>query len=276
MKKWEMLKRAYEDYQKGVKFFWPNDTFKQERISSGRFKIIEDHGIQIVDETDDLSAVFSFGVWATIVREEKPKIEVDLDASIKISNEKEYLSMQKFCKENRYYYSDSSWNSWTNENVFFNLGDSSITIKPSQNYVVNFQDFAKEHGIKMPLLVSEDNVPLFEGDKYYYAINHFGKWISSGGACVLFDKGECGVLTIPETHKAFSTKKAALEWVKKHNKPKEIEIYFPSCNSEFYAKVSKEQISFHHKKLGELSINKLRPSDIQTISNALKQLNNEK
>lgn len=124
---------------------------------------------------------------------------------------------------------------------------------------------------KEPLLVSIDGIELFEGGVFHRAFKdpttniwkHNGIWQVSN---------KCFPITHPECFKAFSTKEAAEKWIYEANKPKEIEVKLFGCNGGFFAKVSNQDISFHHRGLGDMPTLNLKPSDIEDIAHALKQL----
>lgn len=66
MKKWELLKYAYDNYHKGTKFSWPNgSTF----ISNGSF-YIEAGTVFSVSESGNDNTLFDGSKWAEIVTEQ--------------------------------------------------------------------------------------------------------------------------------------------------------------------------------------------------------------
>lgn len=127
---------------------------------------------------------------------------------------------------------------------------------------------------RKPLLISEDGVELFDGDKYWSANNICGEWVLSNDSKL--DKKEyvlynnSAPITTPDNHKAFRTKQSALDWIEKMNKPKEIKVpLFETC---MYALVSKHGVLFKWKNDAQYMAYKLTPSDIEDIHNALSQL----
>lgn len=117
---------------------------------------------------------------------------------------------------------------------------------------------------KEPLLVSEDGVELFEGDKYYPV------WIKSDNIATEFSENvldktrDC--ILCPEKNKAFKYEDNALQFVNDYNKPKEIEVKLFNNKT---AIVKSDLIEIKHN--GTLYA-QIYPSDIEDISHALKQL----
>lgn len=91
--------------------------------------------------------------------------------------------------------------------------------------IIPFSEFAKEHGIRVPLLVSEDGVELFEGDEYTCVYNHDNVWYKGNDGLILKPENNC--IDNPQESKAFSNRQAALDWIEVQ-KPKntQIPLYF--------------------------------------------------
>lgn len=107
------------------------------------------------------------------------------------------------------------------------LGADYEWLKPENYTIIPFPDFASEVGIEVPVFVmlSEDGVDLYEGDKYFRA-GRSGPYAS--GDYIIYEteslKKHHFVCCYPDSDKAFSTKEAAEAWIKEQNKPKEITI----------------------------------------------------
>lgn len=83
--------------------------------------------------------------------------------------------------------------------------------------IIPFQDFAKEHNIKLPQTISQDNIELFIGDKYYCPQQKGFKKLQGYypepmefTVCEYTDNKGQGI---------FAQKQAALDWIEKMNKP---------------------------------------------------------
>lgn len=120
---------------------------------------------------------------------------------------------------------------------------------PDNYKIIPFSEFAKEHGIKVPLLVSEEGVEIFEGDTI---------------VCVNKEKCYIGNDAWPVRRSSdflpymlyFSTQKAAFDWIEAQ-KPKVISV---NLYHNFMAEVSKEYIQISHIRLS--------PSDLEDLSQA--------
>lgn len=132
--------------------------------------------------------------------------------------------------------------------------------------IIPFSDFAKEHDIRVPLLVSEDGVELFEGDR---AVTVVVSDLRIGNSdWYVHNKFE------PEerddNYKYFSTKKAALDWIEAQNR-KEVII---SPNSTYPLIVTKNKASIDVSKKptpdGNIDINK---DELYQALKAMEELN---
>lgn len=138
--------------------------------------------------------------------------------------------------------------------------------------------WAKIVDTKDPLLVSEDGVELFDGDDFWSVSNK--DWDVQTGTNKWEIKNSSGPhkLSVSSSAyknsetKAFSKKQAALEWIDKMNKPKAIQLFHGmKC-------IIKEKVSGSHEIEifdADNLVTVLSPSDIEDISHALKNLNNE-
>jgi len=262
MKKHELLKKAFTDYPEGTIFL--QIASKEEIQSSGKFSISEGFGcFGIVDDYNQ-NGVYdsSKNTWAEIV---KPKI------AIKVENEKEFKALEIYLNVEHndsvefpcYVYPDEikKYIEWVPEDV------DQKYIKDYQ--IIPFKEFAKEKGIKVPLLTSEDGVELFNGDY---------------GATVVIENKTIGnpfwKVNIPEDglktdkYKYFSTKQAAIDWIEAQ-KPKDILVDLFDKNT--VAQVTPDGIFFKWKKtMGTHSVYMISHSDVEDIKDAINQLNNSK
>lgn len=227
MKKHELLKHAYDNYPKGTKFY--QIVSGEEIVSSGKFQITLGDGCFGVCDVEKSHAVYSSPekVWAEIV---KPKI------AVRVENEKEFKALMK-------YYDSLGYKDIYNvpaiecELEYFNNGElikifsfedkficPNNFAKNDEKYGLNnyqiipFSEFSAEHGIKLPLLTSEDGVDLYEGCQFY---TYFDEEVQVYGPHVL--QRNSSVLITPKNRKAFSTKQAALDWIEAQ-KPKDVII----------------------------------------------------
>lgn len=266
MKKHELLKYAYDNYPKGtkVKSIY-DDTIS---ISSGVFVLSTNIWCDLGDCSKDFDVYdFANKKWAEVVN---PR------TAVIITNEFEYNQVKKAFKELRFGYSSSNYSAWGGQTIYAKceyMLDWGVNLNDKEYTAVSFQDFAKEHNIRIPLLVSEDGVDLFEGDVYFNVQlvggnNKKWKLISEIPSTGLNDKHF--VFHTPNEGKAFSTKQAALYWIEEANKPKEIIV---SPNSNYPITVTKDGASIDISKKpcpdGNIDINLL---EIAEINKALKQL----
>ena len=164
-KKWELLKKAYDNYPKGTKFIGAGG---EEFISSGVFNIVNGNILK-----DEYGLVYDACTkeWASIIVSEKPKSILDGKVAIQVNNEREFkLLMQHFeskgwilnngRKPTKQEFSSKCWASYKNRSDFKYVEEYlDITVIP-------FSDFAKEVGIEAPkfIITIEDGVDLYEGD----------------------------------------------------------------------------------------------------------------
>lgn len=119
---------------------------------------------------------------------------------------------------------------------------------------------------KEPLMVSMDGVDLYEGDEAHHVYkDRIDGYKYNGTFYPWLNNHEF----------VFSTKEAALKWIEKENKVKEIEVDL--FNKSHVAIVSLDKITIDHKKGTPFEMLEfLKPSDIEDIYHELKQLSDEK
>lgn len=149
--------------------------------------------------------------------------------AIKVDNEKEFKALMK-------YYDSLEWK-WNGglspfsstsiyfpniisyeDNFMHGISKSDVIYEGGQ--IIPFSEFAKEHGIKLPLLTSEDGVDLYDdSDIHIVWKENFGWYFDNSNKGFKCDDGSWYVN--PEikepNRKLFSTKQAALEWIEAQN-----------------------------------------------------------
>jgi len=120
---------------------------------------------------------------------------------------------------------------------------------------------------EQPIIISEDGVPLYEGDKVYSVhISRAGDWqiielpMKKHNEYVFMQKGR------EHESKGFSTKEAAEAWIKEQNKPKEIRLH---QYSKVPAIVSKERVLFDYSKSNYIEV---KGNELKEIYDAWKSL----
>lgn len=230
-KKWELIKEAYDRYPKGAKAFW---VLGKERILSGEY--------ELTPAGDVFDAQANFYLydqhrWATIVETEQKPDLLEGKVAIRVNDGHEFKALMK-------HYEQKGWK-WKSGNLPVDyiptfLPHSGV-ISYEQEFTcndddysgyktINFPDFAAHVGIEVrkPLLRSEDDVGLFEGDDYHAVrLLPSGKWEYCAHQKIY--NGHL-VIQLPGQAKAFSTREAAEAWVADKN-PKEIVLFEnrPSC-----------------------------------------------
>jgi len=235
MKKHELLKYAYDNYKKDVRFITLLE--KLTCRSSGVFELNEDD-YNAISDVNTGQYIYEYGRWATIVPEAKPSI-LSGKCAIQVNNEREFKLLME-------HYASKGWvpcpiqidkNDFGTthhiieySNPFLRMDESNI-IATNQYTIIPFSDFATEVGITVPVFVmtSEDGVPLYEGDGYYRAcdIGSKGKWqlITIGGSDPTSGKLTASHrMSFSDNERIFSTKEAAEKWCKEQNKPKSIMV----------------------------------------------------
>ncbi len=154
-------------------------------------------------------------------------------------------------------------------NLLHNESNDGWNIHDAENknhvFSTHYNKWAELVEKKEPLLVSEDGVELFEGDKFWYCLLGSGKW--TRGCEPISLCGLCGVINAPETHKAFSTKEAVEKWITEHNKPKEIEVKLSISGNT--AEVTEKGVTLLSEQSTSFYLN---VEEFNNISHALKQL----
>lgn len=114
---------------------------------------------------------------------------------------------------------------------------------------------------RKPLLISEDGVPIYDGDKYFAVNLNEMRFYPSYDCGYKLHKTD-NVILYSDEYKAFSTKQAALEWIESQ-KPKHINVKLWSGHT---ASVTHGGVV--------IPVQAIKHSDIEEISNAIKQLQN--
>lgn len=279
-KKHKLLKHAYDNYPKGVKF--KSIESGVEIISNGKFIINGDNRVLHIGEKNVGFGVISSVVncelvWAEII--EKPKSILDGKVAISVQNEREFQLLMK-------HYEEKGWKDksdigsvnyiegvcWKYENGY-SWASSDYWTKEGYT-IIQFADFASEVGIEVPVFImkSEDGVDLYEGDDSFVPQQEFDKNKILQGikyrSVIKFEVGRY-ILTNKDNSPRFSTLEAAEKWIAQQNKPKEIEI-------KLFGQFAKALINNNNIKFinGDFScsISYLSHSDIEAIYNAIQQL----
>lgn len=267
MKKHQLLKKAFTDYPAGVKFIQLAD--KSEIISSGKFSIT--HGGGCFGITDDVNsnAVYSSDTktWAKIVSDK---------IAVRVENELEFRALMEFYKNKGWISlggNDPDFVSYNPDEKYWsfndNFGSSGEQFRIDKGFEIkSFPDIAKEHGLKVPLLISEDGVLLYEGDNYTAAyFTSTTGWILGCVDAKLFCVSSA--LTDQLKTKAFSTREAAEKWIEANNpKEKEIQLYF-GLNAKINVDNGEVHVFCKENLLAKLST-----GDIKDIHCAINDLEN--
>jgi len=230
MEKHELLKLAYDNYPKGIRFvpFIDGGTY----TSSGKFELNPEDYDSITD-AENGHYVYEYGRWAKIL--EKPVLDFTFDCAasqsiltgmcaIQVNNEREFKLLME-------HYESKGWR-WCTGRIptYYKISQlddfggfpNLISFKDKFNHdaqgyeLIAFADFAKEVGITPPVFVmtSEDGVPLYTVDQYYNVVK-LKDWAYKGKFTV---NSRMSPLTRGEEYKAFSTPEAAEEWIAKANR----------------------------------------------------------
>lgn len=271
IKKWELLKYAYDNYPKGTKFI---EAGGEEFVSSGCFNIVygnilkDNYGL-VYDEDNDK--------WAEIIVSEKPMSILDGKVVIQVNNEREFeLLMQHFeskgwilnngIKPTNQEFSSKCWASYKNRSDFKYVEEYlDITVIP-------FSDFAKEVGIEVPkfIMKSEDGVDLYEWDVIHVSdlVKNDNRYDYLGEYKLEKKDFDYTKQKSPEWY-VFHSKENALKWVEEQNKPKEIEVplYFMNQTATVTA-----NCEVHINGTRGITYAKLSHGDIADIQNAINKL----
>lgn len=239
MKKFELIKMAYDKYPKGTKFI---GAFNKEFTSSGEFNFPE--GLNTKENVNICSVphgnVYLNGKWAEIVNP-KIAVKVDLKQSKILCK---HLGMKhdlgEFTGEIAIY---------LNRKHEINTGSDicwDFVPNVDKDYqIIPFAEFAEEKGIKLPYITSGDGKDLYDGDRYLPVYLHGDIWnLESKNFRPLSIDHTCVVS--PDLCKAFLTMEAALSWIEAQ-KPKSKII---DLNHEYslVANCSKNSVSIEYRE----------------------------
>lgn len=275
MKKHELLKHAYDNYPKGVKFESTNGI---EYTSTANFTCWQEHfnnashkmSVWRINESGKPQGMVYDGStkeWAEIV---------NTKIAVKVENEKEFHALMR-------YYDSLGWKCQSGDAPLeltylstypFSFENNFCRVNTSDSYqIIPFSDFSKEHNIKLPLIKSEDGFWLYEGDKLFEVNKRNGNtnWYlvdADNGLGYWTVKSNVDKWTLGEKEgfisKAFSSKQSALDWIEAQ-KPKSKEIKLFGFKIAY---VSADKITIDD---GKYTFD-LFPSDLEDINHALKEL----
>lgn len=211
---------------------------------------------------------------------DKAKSAVEEKIAVRVDNEKEFNALMKYYDSLGYKWVSGDnpveikYNSHIHSVRFENFfGHASGNFHEIEGYkIIPFSDFAKEHGIRVPLLVSEDGVELFEGSEYHSIWkSDSGVWNYDEEVYYSFKNNDTIFIKEPNEFKAFSTKQAALDWIEAQ-KPKSIRLFektqipievykdfallktnIPISGIKYDVEISKEEVHAIHKAMEELN-----------------------
>lgn len=257
MKKHELIKHAYDNYQKGTKFTPP--YMSTEYISTGIFNVLSDGDVEMIHpETGKATVLVMCGQeWAEIIPE-NPSI-LDVKVAIQVNNEREFKLLME-------HYEGKGWK-WVEGQEPFEY-NSLFKFQYSLAYkdqfhvdqvspVIPFSDFAKEVGIEVPkfIMKSEDGVDMYEGDNVHWSINDAHdagsqEWRYLYGTNI----NEGHINLSGKGFKVFSTKEAAKAWIKEQNKPASICLFGDGDDAEVVVRtdgsISVDKIKIHQGHIG--------------------------
>lgn len=218
MKKFELIKYAYDNYPKGTIVHSTSENGTQRTLTGiyhiNEYGSVEDSGWLVYNSSQRK--------WAEIV---KPKI------AVQVENEKEFKALMN-------YYDSLSWkwnggktplerttlpqypNLIMNEDSFMH-SLTKETIKNEDYKIIPFSEFAEQHGIKLPHITTHDGVDLYIGDYLACVWKHEGEWKLTQEYPSIHNNtvSKAGQSALEGERKLFSTKQAALDWIEAH-KPK--------------------------------------------------------
>lgn len=201
--------------------------------------------------------------------------------AVRVDNEKEFNALMK-------YYDSLGWKSKAGnspKNVSYNKTEpiwcfndgfgSSFGCHTDMGYkIIPFSEFAKEHGIRVPLYKTHDGVDLYEGSEFFI-VGKLGSVIDFSNPSDYPIRTKIVEVGTGQSHEPsyrddkgwywakFSTKQAALDWIEAQ-KPKEVVI---EISQGLNCIVSKKEIDFPTL---ELCITK---EDLKSIHKAMEELN---
>jgi len=264
MKKHELLKFAYDNYPKGTKYICGSKS-KEIIESSGVFRISqnESQGTWVTDDLTSYVICSTSGKWVEIV---KSKI------AVKVENEKEFKALMKYYDSLGYVWNGGDKASdkkglqeYPNNIEFENKAQHTIPKNSPDHKIITFSDFAKEHGIKVSILKSEDGLDLYDKDPIFIAVNRNEKWMLDWHADESddneqFELTDNGKFISTEKEKYFSTKESALKWIEEQN-PKETVLEYGA----YKFTIKKDSVNVSH---GDSDTD----IDIEAIYNAWQEL----
>lgn len=242
MKKFELIKHAYDNYPKGTKFIGATGHNPIAHESTGDLRFSTDF-FGIINYPNGKGIIYDGTIdkWAEIVN---PKI------AVKVENEKESVALEKHFKEKGWRFGSRQFPLVKFYDETAN-GYSGIPIhKAIRNaeeagyQIIPFGEFAEEKGIKLPLITTLDGHDLFDGDYYIVVSKNKENWQIF--TCSAIIKGYAKVISEPDNFKAFHDKQNALSWIEAQ-KPKTKII---DLNHEFslVANCSKESVSIQYRE----------------------------
>lgn len=168
------------------------------------------------------------------VSKQKPDL-LEGKVAIRVNDEHEFKALMK-------HYEDKGWKcdpetvipdivrrypAYVRYENFYGMAFSQHVYTKLGYEYVDFPKFSAHVGIEVrkPLLRSEDDVDLFEGDWFWEASNHDGYGVFMVYALQYQITDNSRVCVYPDNHKAFSSREAAEAWVAEQNRPKEIVLF---------------------------------------------------
>lgn len=230
MKKHELIKTAYDNYPKGTKFKSLTGAIFE---STGKFEF-DCGSIFRIDENGSLKGNVYTAGWAEIVTDK---------TAVRVENELEFRALMEFYESKGFKHAilgaEAMYSGgikiipYKNDWMFY-FEESDLC---SEYSIKQFKAFAKEHGLKVPLLISEDGKVVYEGHENLIVVSIDTKEI-------FYEKlHKHPVFGFSEDkYKFFTTIEAAEKWIEAQ-KPKEKEIFV--CDG-IKAKASREKVVFFH------------------------------
>ena len=268
LKKHKLLEKAMRDYPAGTRF---KSAFSVDEFTSkAQFMFVPYLNMGEINISDNANGcIYINGKWAEIVPAEKPSILTG-KVAIQVNNEREFKLLMR-------HYAEKGWRSISggrpNEaghiNASWSYGDefghAGYDYRLSNGYtIIPFNQFAAETGITVPafVMLSEDGVPLYEGDNCWVPQVDFKDTL----------KGNSLEMEVRPNwnnrmkSKFFSTKEAAQAWIDEQNKPTHVQVSLFGNNAK--ATVEKDCITIGSGGVGI----QLKPSDLEDMLHALREL----
>lgn len=176
--------------------------------------------------------------------------------AVKVENEKEFKALMKYFKSKGFVSAgetDPLYLKYDKDDIVAYHNKFYYTdVSRMQDYeIIKFSDFAAEHNIKLPHILTHDGVDLFIGDYLAIVWKVEGDWKltkeheSIHANTVTMDAQS----RLENERKLFSTKQAALDWIEAQ-KPKEIIITLSSVDKCI---VTKDKVNFNLTHGGAVS-----------------------